>query len=362
MFREKIERTTTALKEGHSLSASLEYDPKLGLSVARLDFKNKRNPAENISAAVLPLGASLAGLTYGGEPVIHFDEGQFRDRGIAPPWKCHFFPSMLPGRHRGEHEMDGSRNYWIWDGRIYSFDSLPQRVPDHPYLIHSLQNNQLGMMQRPVSGELSASVTTVLPWTNANEHFDVYPFPHLTAVTTSITEKGLQNRVKIINTGNRNMPIQFGDHPYFVTYPDSRLVLPSTGLMRTGTDMIPTGEITPIPGDLDFNDPAGKKLEGLKLDHTFVRKRGENPYILHPSLGIRVDIEGFEQNSTVQVFRFADSDFAAVELVSPANSYNLFDRALRTQDRNLQMLTRPALIRPNQQEVFAIRYNLSHYK
>ena len=80
--------------------------------------------------------------------------------------------------------------------------------------------------------------------------------------------------VSITNTGERNMPMGFGIHPYFHTLlaPDSdatqaMITVPAAKYWELDETLVPTGKTFPVSGGLDLRN--GQPFANAELDHVF---------------------------------------------------------------------------------------------
>lgn len=103
-----------------------------------------------------------------------------------------------------------------------------------------------------------------------------YPFPFHFQVKYLLLENQLTIEVKITNSGNQQLPIGIGSHPYFKLIAEKvdtlQLQLPACERIEVDEKMIPTGETTPYFNfekstsikDTDFD--TGFKLTSMESD------------------------------------------------------------------------------------------------
>lgn len=168
----------------------------------------------------------------------------------------------FPNRIRG-----GS---WRFEGETYQFD----KPPDSPTSIHGLLLNRPYQVESHAAGENGAALVCTL---DARDFVDIgrqYPFPFKIGITYTLKDAVLSMRVSIQNTGDRNMPMGFGIHPYFrvglspgANAAAALIKVPAASYWELDADSTPTGKRHAATGALDLRD--GKPFAGLTLDHVF---------------------------------------------------------------------------------------------
>lgn len=200
------------------------------------------------------------------------EEGNWLDLIDAPPdlrtlqeHPDHYGIPILfpfPNRVRG--------GAWQFEGETYQFD----KPPDSPTSIHGL------LLNRPYQVEshaADANGATLMCALDSREFADIgrqYPFPFTIRITYTLKDTALSMSVSIHNTGDRNMPMGFGIHPYFrvglspaANAAAATIKAPAASYWELDEDSLPTGKRLAATGALDLRD--GRPFAGLALDHVF---------------------------------------------------------------------------------------------
>jgi len=93
-----------------------------------------------------------------------------------------------------------------------------------------------------------------------------YPFPFILEVTYTLRDSTLEMLSIITNTGNRNMPLGFGIHPYFRRPMKGTIQVPAHRRWELFNNL-PTGRILDVEGKYDIRQPT--ELSDLILDDVF---------------------------------------------------------------------------------------------
>lgn len=93
-----------------------------------------------------------------------------------------------------------------------------------------------------------------------------YPFPFILEVTYTLRDSTLEMLSIITNTGNRNMPLGFGIHPYFRRPSQGTIQVPAHRRWELFNNL-PTGRIFDVEGKYDIRQPT--ELDDLILDDVF---------------------------------------------------------------------------------------------
>ena len=159
---------------------------------------------------------------------------------------------------------------WQFEGETYQFD----KAPDSPTTIHGLLLNLPYQVERHVADENGAVLVASL---NSQDFPDVgrqYPFPFRIEITYTVTDAVLTMGIAIKNTGDRNMPMGFGIHPYFnvALGPEAKaaeavITVPAAKYWELDEVLVPTGTQHDVTGTLDLRN--GQPFGTLKLDHVF---------------------------------------------------------------------------------------------
>lgn len=130
---------------------------------------------------------------------------------------------------------------YIFEDTLYQF---PINKPKENNAIHGfVWNKPFAEMAQTISKDFAA--ITLKHDYNGNERG--YPFLFSVTIEYRLSPHQLSVIIIIENTGNTNMPLGYGWHPYFTlqaTVNDLQLQLPSAYLLETNERLIPTGKKT----------------------------------------------------------------------------------------------------------------------
>ncbi|MDE0636429.1 MAG: aldose 1-epimerase [Candidatus Poribacteria bacterium] len=159
---------------------------------------------------------------------------------------------------------------WEFEGKTYQFD----KEPESPTTIHGLLLNRPYKVDKHHASENGATLVSSL---NSGDFPDIsrqYPFPFKIEITYTIKDAVLTMVVSIQNTGDGNMPMGFGIHPYFSTNltgtadaSKAVITVPANKYWELDEVLVPTGEQKDVTGTLDLRN--GQPFAKLKLDHVF---------------------------------------------------------------------------------------------
>ncbi len=166
---------------------------------------------------------------------------------------------------------------WEFEGKTYQFD----KSPNSPTTIHGL------LLNRPYKVDVSFVETqqpegaTLKCSLNSEDFPDVirqYPFPFKIEITYTLQDSILSMHTTIVNTGDGNMPMGYGIHPYFnvnisgtANAQDALISVPANKYWELDDVLVPTGDILDVKGTLDLREgqPFANYGKSLKLDHVF---------------------------------------------------------------------------------------------
>ena len=159
---------------------------------------------------------------------------------------------------------------WQFEGKTYQFD----KAPESPTTIHGLLLNQPYQVESHTADENGATLVCSL---NSQDFPDVarqYPFPFKIEITYTLKNAVLTMETSIKNTGDRNMPMGFGIHPYFsvdlgteANASQAIITVPAAKYWELDEVLVPTGKQQDVSGTLDLL--SGQPFAKLKLDHVF---------------------------------------------------------------------------------------------
>lgn len=123
-----------------------------------------------------------------------------------------------------------------------------------------------------VTAESASGLTAELDFGADSELLASFPFPHLLAMTVSLSERALTVCTTVTATGDRAVPLCFGFHPYLrlpdVTRADWIIETPPLRHLQLDGRGLPTGETAQQPansqplGDKAFDDGYDQVADG----------------------------------------------------------------------------------------------------
>ena len=159
---------------------------------------------------------------------------------------------------------------WQFEGKTYQFN----KPPESPTSIHGLLLNRPYQVESHTADDNGATLVCTLDSRDFADIGRQYPFPFKIGITYTLKDAVLSMGVSIQNTGNRNMPMGFGIHPYFRVSlsPDANaaaalIKVPAATYWELDADSVPTGKRLAATGALDLRD--SKAFSGLSLDHVY---------------------------------------------------------------------------------------------
>lgn len=92
-----------------------------------------------------------------------------------------------------------------------------------------------------------------------------------------------------VRAADQAMPVAVGWHPWFARAVDGdmHVRVDSDAVLATTDDLIPTGDVEPVRGDLDLR--GGPRLGSRRLDHCYVRVTGPAE-VRWPDLSLHIDL------------------------------------------------------------------------
>lgn len=211
-----------------------------------------------------------------------------------------------------------------FEGKAYSLNAATLNKDPNGLPLHGL----LLKTDRWKSKELnfdnsSAWHTAEYEWNEGDENFDFFPFVHNLEWTHKLDENGVEISLKIINTGDRNIPLSFGFHPYF-TYAnfqrkDVKIDIPYNQHIVTDKYLIPTGMLEPqencIPTS-EFN------LDKLFIDDGFVHKKPLlQPQFKTEDYCVQVEMDAEYKCCVLYTPTDSEKKYLCIEpMVAPTNS------------------------------------------
>ena len=159
---------------------------------------------------------------------------------------------------------------WRFESETYQFD----KPPDAPTSIHGLLLNRPYRVESHTANANGAALVCTLDSRDFADIDRQYPFPFKIGITYTLQDAALSMGVSVQNTGNRNMPMGFGIHPYFRVglSPDANaaaalIKVPAATYWELDEASVPTGKRLAAARGLDLRH--GKPFADLALDHVF---------------------------------------------------------------------------------------------
>ena len=215
-------------------------------------------------------GAGMVGssLTQGGQELLGMRGGlgAYRESG-----KTFGIPLLAPWANRLEHTHFG-------DVTLVT-DDTPGVHPDGNGLpIHGLLAGcpdwQVTRSEAVADGpEVGAWLVAELDFNESRPEFPAFPFAHVLTVAVHLVDATVEITTSVRATGNREVPIAFGWHPYFAPPGGDRqdwtVSKPFTHRVVLDDRCVPTGDVERVPVEVDvLGDPTDG---GLVFDDLFAQ-------------------------------------------------------------------------------------------
>lgn len=134
-----------------------------------------------------------------------------------------------------------------------------------------------------------------------------FPFPFKLEVSYRLRGGRLAMETTARNTGDREMPVGFGIHPYFRKPNKGVVYVPANGRWEL-SDSLPTGKILPVEGNYDLNN--GRSLHDLNLDDIFTLVEADKE-------GIARCVLEDQDHATETVVEFPTKQFPHIVVYTP---------------------------------------------
>ncbi|GCF10330.1 aldose 1-epimerase [Dictyobacter arantiisoli] len=259
-------------------SAEIRQDAELGSTVLSLSYQDAQDASRNLNAEIAPdLGSNLFRLRAGEHDIIYRDLALLKQMGFTGDFVLWPFPNRVRDKR------------YSYQGKEYSLAAVKRPTPD-TVLIHGLVFDRAWQYEQPVVTATSASVTTFVDVTAADDHwYEAYPFESRLSLTYTLTAEGVQITYQVRNTGTQSLPFGFALHPYFSTLSNKQetyISLPAKAVMEADSLLLPTGRVLDVSGIMyamfDLRQPVA--VSNLKLDHVYTQ--------LEPGAPVVVDYRG----------------------------------------------------------------------
>lgn len=213
--------------------------------------------------------------------------------------------------------------------------------------IHGLLFDRLFELKASGANDDSAFAEFEFSYNKANEGF---PFPFKAVIKYELKKENIVTiTTRIINTGNKNMPLADGWHSYFKLgqkIDDLMFQMNSEQMVEFDERLLPTGKI--LPFDKFF---VQKKFGDTKFDHCFLLNENEKPacILTNEENNIEVRIIPDKSYPYLQIYTPDDRQSIAIENLSSApDSFN----------NGMGLL----IAKPNEEYVFSTAFQVSILK
>ena len=276
------------------------------------------DPDSAFEATFVPeVGMIGSSLRHEGEELLHQGSG-------LDAYKSHGSTFALPLLHPWANRLSA------WD-----FELGDQHVSLDP---ESPITNRDGPTGRAIHGLLAASphwtvsdadrssLTAELDFGRVPEYMAAFPLPHMVRYSATVAGTTLTVGVTVRATGDVEVPISFGFHPY-LTLPGSdrrgwNVEIPVARQALIDERMLPTGETVEIaPGELD--GPLGERT----FDTSFPAVRGDQPRFVVADERRRLVLTHVSGYPVTQVYAPQASQFICYEpMTAPVDALISGDR------------------------------------
>lgn len=230
-----------------------------------------------------------------------------------------------PNRIRGKLSADGKSIETMIGGREISLPANwhGKNPGAEAHAMHGLIYGAKFQDVKVENGKAASSVTADL---NAGDFGGHWPSQTEVHVETTLRDGALDIVVTAKNTGQENLPMAIGAHPYFAIPSGDRsqvtLHIPADerAIVNNYDDVFPTGQIVPVKGTpYDFTSPQGATIGALFMDESFthLHRNAQGQAVVElvdpaSKYGLRI-IAVSPQIKAIQVYAPVDKNFVAVE-------------------------------------------------
>ncbi|MHA1564401.1 MAG: aldose 1-epimerase [Alphaproteobacteria bacterium] len=155
---------------------------------------------------------------------------------------------------------------------------------------------------------------------------DDWPFPYHAAQDFQLTGDILEQTLMVRNTGDQDMPLGLGVHPYFVRTPRATITATVDAMWTTDEETMPKDLVTPPPERQPAN---GIIADEIRIDNTYVGWRGE-ARVTWPEWHAHLTIRADPPLDKLVLFTPTGEDYLCVEPVT--NITDAFNYATQGRD------------------------------
>lgn len=269
-----------------------------------------------IQVTIIPeIGNNLISLQKNEQEFIWFPFSKLSDFK-KNPILCGI-PFLAPWGNR----IDGD-TYYI-NGKKYT---IPQNIPlrdENNLPLHGIYLYSRWEVVSVTADIYSASVNCIL---SSNSEAVNFPLSHTYEMSYILSERGVEIKLRIINSSAENFPVAVGFHPYLqlpkIPREDWVLEIPAKYTMQLDERLLPNGK-------KEENSYKKVKLGNLALDHIFTdiisSSRGNSCKLYSRNQGINIRLG--ENYPIVIIYAPPEQNFICIEpMAAPTNSFNLYTK------------------------------------
>jgi aldose 1-epimerase len=188
--------------------------------------------------------------------------------------------------------------------------SPPPNLDPHGLPIHGLLAAARGWrVERHESSGDGGVLGARFDFSAQSELIAAFPFPHELSIEATLERTALTIATTVEPSGDAEVPISFGYHPYFhlpdVERPDWRIEIPVSERLVLDADELPTGSREPAHLE---DGPLGQRT----FDDEFVAPGGSAPMVLEGG-SRRIEVALLSGYPYTQIYAPADDDVVALE-------------------------------------------------
>lgn len=209
------------------------------------------------------VGNTLCSFAVGDKEAIYFPDS-------PDSYLAHNKLAGSPLLHPWSNRLEG--NFFWWRGQRYILEDKLVPMRDANYLpLHGLLYKSPNWKTTRLEAHAAFAIHEAqLDFARYGEYLSQFPFAHTLTLRHWLEQNTLTIELVICNTGEREMPICSGFHPYFSFAGHERehvqLSLPVTERFVTDRLLLPTGECAPV---IDFVPGEYFPLQGRHFDEGF---------------------------------------------------------------------------------------------
>ncbi|WP_162937917.1 aldose 1-epimerase [Kiloniella sp. EL199] len=237
------------------------------------------------------------------------------------PLSAASFP-LIPYSNRIKHGK------FTFDDQSYQ---LALNFADHPHSIHGTSWQKLWQIKEQSESQIILELNYISRGKTSGD----WPFNFKAVQTFNLTGNDLTQQISVTNTGNDQMPLGLGMHPYFPKRKNTRLKANAPKVWTTDQTCLPQ-ELVECPGHWDLN--TNLLVENLECDNQFEPWDGK-AQIHWPEDKITVDLSASSNLNRLIVYAPKNENFFCVEPTSHiTNALNSSSKGMSLQDTGIHVL------------------------